>query len=441
MRLPLTGGGFRTELLRNSAGSIFIQAARVALGVGLAIALARSLGPTGYGAYAYVYALVTLLAIPAQFGLPALVVRETAKAEANGQWGLMYGLWRWTSFATLVLTLALAVLGGLLSLLFSDRFSTLHLDTFGWGLALVPLIALGALRGAALCGLRKVVKGQLTEQLIRPALFLALTVGISILGRGSIRADQAMALHALAAALALIIGAWLLHRARPAPVAQRPIPAYEVRRWVASAWALAMIMGLSLLNMQADIIMLGFFLSAYDVGIYRVAAQGAALVSLGLTALAAIAMPHFARFHAQNDMVQLQRLATVSARASLLLALPIALVFLIFGAQILRFVFSAEYVTGYTVLAILSLTHLVHASFGIIGPLLNMAGYERDTAKGVAIAAACNVVLNAAMIPLLGLTGAACATGITLIVWNIVLWRMVRRRLGVDSSALGLRRK
>jgi O-antigen/teichoic acid export membrane protein len=437
-RTLLQGGGLKAQLLRGGAGSIGLKIANVGLGLGLAVVLARTLGPKGYGTYAYVYALVSLLAIPAQFGLPALVVRETAKAETNEQWGLMRGLWRWAGFAVALLALLLALIGGGLAWAFADHFSTLQLVTFGWGLALVPLIALGSLRGAALRGLRKVVQGQLPEQIIRPILLTLFIAGVALFAGDRVSANQAMALHALAAAISFAVGAWLLRRQRPKPIQARPKADYQSRRWLGSALPLALIAGMSLINTQTDVVMLGIFSSAKDVGVYRVAAQGATLVALGFTGIGMVTMPYFARFHVNGDMVRFQKLATSGARASLLLALPVVIAFILFGGTILSLVFGAKFAGGYLVLAILASAQLIHSGFGTIGPLLNMSGYERDTAKGIAIAAACNIALNAIMIPFYGMAGAAIATGITLLVWNVVLWLMVRRRLGVDSSALGI---
>lgn len=433
----LGGGALRTQLLRGGAGSVGLKIANVGLGMALGVVLARTLGPTQYGAYVYVLALMSLLAIPAEFGLPALVVRETAKADADQQWGLMRGIWRWAGFTAAALAFALAVISGVFAWIFSDHFSTMQLATFGWSLALLPLIVLGNLRGAALSGLRKVVQGQLPEQLIRPVLLIGFIAVAGTLTNGEITSDEAMAFHALAAAIAFALGAWLLWREQPASIATKPPPVYRVRPWLASTLPLALIAGMSLINTNIDIVMLGFYVTASEVGVYRVAAVGATLVSLGLTAIGMVTMPHFAHLHAKGDMARFQSLATASARASLLLALPVAATLILFGSSILHLVFGPGYDDGYLILAILVLAQIVHAAFGTIGPLLNMTGYERDAVKGVAIAAVCNVVLNAGMIPLLGRTGAALATAITLIIWNVVLWRMVRRRLGVDSSALG----
>lgn len=436
--VPLNRNSLKGQLMRGGAGSVGLNVANVSLGLAVAVVLARVLGPKNYGIYTYVYALVSLLAVPAQFGLPTLVVRETAKAEVKQEWGLMRGLWRWAGSVAAALALMLAVVAGVFAWYFSGHFSALQLKTFVWGLALIPLIALGTLRGAALQGLRSVVQGQLPEQVVRPALLILMVLVIGFFAGGKIKADEAMALHALAAGCGFAIGAWLLWREQPSQVAARPPPVYELRRWLASTLPLALLAGTQVITNQTDVVMLGIFASAQDVGVYRVAAQGATLVSLAFAALGIAAMPHLARLYTKGDMCRFQRLATVSAGAALLVALPILLAFLLFGDTILGTVFGARYVNGGKVLSILASAYFVNVGFGMVGRLLNMAGYEHDTAKGVGVAAVCNVVLNVILIPLYGMTGAAAATAISMLVWNIVLWRMVRRRLGVDSSIFGL---
>ncbi len=52
-----------------------------------------------------------------------------------------------------------------------------------------------------------------------------------------------------------------------------------------------------------------------------------------------------------------------------------------------------------------------------------------------------NVILNALLIPRWDIAGAAIATGTSLILWNVLLVILVRRRLGVDATAIGRTRQ
>ena len=128
---------------------------------------------------------------------------------------------------------------------------------------------------------------------------------------------------------------------------------------------------------------------------------------------------------------------TWSARAVLAGALPVVALFWIYGKDIVILVFGGEFREACTPLVILSLGQLINAAAGSVGFILNMTGHERDTAVGVTIAAAVNIVLNWLLIPRYQAVGAAWATGVSLMVWNVLLVYAVYRRTGLQSTALG----
>jgi O-antigen/teichoic acid export membrane protein len=85
-------------------------------------------------------------------------------------------------------------------------------------------------------------------------------------------------------------------------------------------------------------------------------------------------------------------------------------------------------------LVILCVGQLVNASIGSVGSLLNMTGHERDTMMSVIVGASVNVVLNLVLTPQFGPIGAAIATTVTLIVWNLIMWHKVSTRIGISPS-------
>lgn len=435
---PLTspGAGLRAQLTRAGIGSLTIKVVHVFLGLLLAIVLARSLGPEGYGIYSFVFAVISILSIPAQFGLPRLVVRETAKTLVNEEWGLMRGIWHWanTVAGVMCIILVLAAFGTLW--LMADRFSQLQHATFLWGLVLMPLIVFGALRDAALQGLLRVVLGRLPETILRPGGYiLALLITIWWSSPEQITASTAMSLRALVAGLALLVSIWLLRHSRPDPLVASPIPVYETRLWLATVLPFALTAGMQQVNKYTDIIMLGYFMTAEEVGVYRVAVQGAILVIFGLQTVNMFVLPYFARMHMQEDHKRLQKLVTMCARASLLAALPIVLVFVFWGEAIICTFFGSDYINAYLPLVILASGQFVNALFGPVGILLNMTGHQRDTLRGIMIAAGANILLNLALIPTFGLNGAAIATALTFIIWNVSLWLYAKKRIDLNTTA------
>ena len=173
-----------------------------------------------------------------------------------------------------------------------------------------------------------------------------------------------------------------------------------------------------------------------EVGIYKVVFSLASLAILGLETINYVIQPYFARFYSEGALEQLQRLVTLSARVILAMALPPVILLVAFGEPTLEFLFGSVYGAGATALAILAMGQLVNAAMGSVGMLLNMTGHERDTMKGVAIAAVLNIALSAALIPPFGVEGAAVATATTLLIWNLVLRHYVRERLRIEPAAI-----
>lgn len=436
--MPPGGGAVQSQLVRGSIGSLTIKLTSAGLVLALTILLARALGPSGYGLYSYVYALVWLMMVPAELGLPMLVVRETASARAHQRWGLMLGVWRWAAAMSIGLGVAVALVAGISAWILAGHFTDEQLTTFAWGILLAPLMVLGNLAGAALRGLRHVLQGQLPDLVIRYGLALALCAGAAYFAGDAFTPDQAMALHAAGAAVALLAGIHMLARARP-PELSRAHAVYERREWLGSTIPLALVAGTYLMHQQTDIVILGMFVDEAEVGIYRVAVQASGFVAFGLHAVNMIAAPQFARLHALGDREGLQHVVTITARVILALTALVVAGLVLFGKPLIGFAFGSEYIAGYVVIIILAIGQIFNAAFGSVVFLLNMTGHERLTLRVLAFAVVMNIGLNVLLIPLFGPEGAAVATATTLAMWNFMLWRAVRRHLGIDSTALGLR--
>jgi len=402
--------------------------------------IARLLGPEQYGVYAYVMAIVSLLSIPALFGLPQLIVRETAKAKAQGRWGMMRGLWRWCSQLTIFLTVIIFIVTSSIVYMIYDRFYDKQLITMFFGVLLVPFMTLVQLRSAALRGLNKVIQGQLPEAVLRPTLFLVL-IGVIISLDVRINAPYTMAVNVLASLISFVVGAWLLRLARPEELRKKPEIVIHSREWLKSALPLALTSTLLLVNQNIDIIMIGWFGSASDVGIYRVATSGAGLVVFGLSTINLVVGPYYAQFHANGDLVKIQKLATISSRVIMLTTLPVVFAFILFGESLIYLIFGPKYVSAYISLSIISVGQLINAVFGSVGLLLAMTDNEKEIAKGVAVATIANIVFNIVLIPLIGIVGAAVATAVTLFVWNFLLWIAVVNKIGVDTMAIPMAKR
>lgn len=434
-RKSLSGQGVRAQLLRGGVGSLAIRGGQALLAFAVATVLARSLGPEGYGLYSFALAVLMFTAIPAQVGVPQLVVRETAKSQAAGNTKEIRGLWGWSTLAVLLFSG-----GALLTALAIGRWvgetgDSSQVDVLMAGLLLIPLMAFINLGSSCLRGLRKVVLGQLPEGIVRPVFFLFF-LGWGVVEAGErLSAERAMGLFVVAAILALVVTLGLLYRHRPKELGEISESIYHSAEWRKAVMPLALISGLHVINSFADLIILGLFRSDGEVGIYRAASQLALLVIFGLQAINQALHPHFARLYVNGDKERLQRLVTTSARAILGLAFAPFIAFLFLGADILEVIFGSEYASGAIALLILASGQLANAAFGSVGALLNMTGHERDTMRGMLVAMGVNIALNFMLVPAYGMHGAAIATALSYLIWNAVLRWFVWKRLSIESAA------
>jgi len=431
--LLLGTGGLRTELTKGVIGSVAIKVVNVLLGLVVSIILARVLAPEGYGIYAFAISIMSLLAMPVQVGLPTLIVREVANYQQERHWSYLRGILRWANRVTIVLSLIVgaAAVGVLLGS--GSRIDRIQLLTIGWALLLLPLLALNNIRGAALRGLRRVVLGQLPEMLVRPCVLIIL-LAIFVFFK-ELSPPQAMALNCASVAAAFLVGVALLYVFFP-PESQSIAPEYERHRWLMSIGPLSLLAGLQVISGHTDMFMLGVLAAKKEVALYRVAYTGASLVVFMLASVNMVIGPHISRLHSSGDRERLQRMLRSSARFVLLAAFPVAAVFILFGKELLGFVYGAGYVGAYLPLVILCVGQLVNAGMGSVGLILNMSGNERETVKGVAVSTVVNVLLNIVLIPRYGSVGAAIATAVSIVIWNLLLFRAVWVRLGIRSTAI-----
>jgi O-antigen/teichoic acid export membrane protein len=252
-------------------------------------------------------------------------------------------------------------------------------------------------------------------------------------------APMAMMLQVSAALVAFIIGAIMLWRNTP-PQVRQATPISEGRVWLASSFLFTLISGFQVINRQVGTLILGLFEPSTQVGIFRVALQVSTLAAFGLQAVNMVVAPRFAKLYAQGKTAHLQRLVTGSARVVLVFNLTVTVLLLVSGKLFFSFIFGPDFAASYAPLVILLIGLVVSSAAGSVGFLLNMTGHERETARGMAVAAASNVVLNLLLVPLWGLLGAAAASAISMIIWNIILWRAVRNRLGINSLAFNFGR-
>ncbi|UYQ72586.1 oligosaccharide flippase family protein [Pelagibacterium flavum] len=431
-----SGAGLRGQLLRGGAWGVGIRLLSALVAMLLSVVLARTLGPDGLGIYAFAFALVTILTIPAHLGLPDLVVRETAAAQKAGNWGVMGGIWFWSSAASLAMSIAIVGIGALLLWLFADRLGPHYAETLWWGLPLVPLLAFGQLRGAALRGLRKVPHGHFPELVLRPLLLILALTAFYYFGM-PLSPNSAMMLHVVAAIITFGVGGAILFLVRPRGVSEVNSLVFKQRYWLTSAIPLLLVSGLDVLSQNIGLVVLGIFGSIESVALFRVAMQVSLFVGLGQAITRLVIAPYYTILHADNNQDKQQRLVLSVAQLTFTTTLFASVVIWAFGPQLIAMAFGDSFLGAYVPLCILLLGQVALGFGSPTSVLLTMTGYEKETATAAGIGLAIITIGTLALVPLYGAIGAAAAWTAGVIIWQAFMWQKAASLIGIECTAWG----
>jgi O-antigen/teichoic acid export membrane protein len=89
--------------------------------------------------------------------------------------------------------------------------------------------------------------------------------------------------------------------------------------------------------------------------------------------------------------------------------------------------FGKEFIAGTGVLYILLLGQLSNTFSGSLALILQMTGNEKVFRNILTLGLIINVLLNIILIPRIGMIGAAIASAISLIVWNVLSLIYIKR--------------
>jgi O-antigen/teichoic acid export membrane protein len=428
------GGSF--TLARAASGSFLLNIVNTGATVLVTIVLARTMEVAGFGLYSWIASVVMLLSIPAVLGVDRLVIRDVAVYLSRDEHGLARGLVKRATQLVLVMCFLIGIGAALVAALMGEALSYTTMLAFAFGLIALLFLALGRVAQSALMGFRQVVLAQLPEYALRPLLLLLLVAAAYLILGPPLDPVLVVLLYAASIGGALLAAVLLLRARTPRPMKMEE-PHFMTRSWAMGAVALAFLSAAMVVNMQAGVFMLGVLEGTESAGLYAVAQRAALLISFPLAAVNVALAPTAARLWARAEKARLQRLVTFSARGVVLLSLPLALGFILFGGFILSLLFGPAFSAGAEALTILSVGQLANAVTGSVGTLLVMTGNQRRAALGISAGALLNVGLAVALIPSLGVLGAAVAEASAAVFSNVLLVAVVWRQLGINTTALG----
>jgi O-antigen/teichoic acid export membrane protein len=416
------------ELILRSGTVLAVRVAGAGLGFAFNVALARVLGADGLGIYHLSLTFALIASVVGRMGMDAALLKFGATSHAADDGRRLAAVHRMGIGTALlccviVATCTFAAADWLAVAVYSDPAIAIPLRLMS--LALVPF-ALLSLYGELL----KAGQHQALSSFVQGAALPLVCLLLLFLFAGHIEDAGAAATIYLVACTLVYLTSYVSWR-RTVPVGRSSTTrSVSFRDLVSTAMPMYGSAIADVVMTFADVLILGIFATAAEVGIYTAAARTALLTRFLLLANSAVAAPRFAALHDANDLDGMSRLALRSTLLTTVSSVPLLLIFIVFPQTILS-LFGAQFEAGAQALIILSIGQFVNAATGPVGYLLNMSGFHRIEGRIAVAGAVTTVGLCFALIPFWGILGAAAANAIATATSNLLRVYFAKTRLGI----------
>ncbi|MBO9467537.1 oligosaccharide flippase family protein [Tropicibacter sp. R15_0] len=372
----------------------------------IGIVLARLLGDDGFGQYVSYLAFAGLLASICALGLPAMLAREVALARGTGQEESIAPIAQMI-LATLTF-LILALLG-----------------VFLWGSQSGVLLVFFVLGTTCLGiatnifnGFERVVLGQWVGAVFRP--LLAIAFFFMLAWTQVLSVNTAVFAQGLTAFLATL----LLFLVWPRPPLLKTLRGYWYRlpvRDYRQVFQIGLTFAFSqtLINAmtQIDILIMTALRPSDEVAWYYAAARAAFVVSFFFGSVCKIAEPRIIRLYAAGDRSEMQKVAHRTVFLGVVMTI-LAILFALLLARPYLLFYGEEYLAAMPALVILLIAMLFSSMIGPAEQVLRAARADSSILVVAGISVGCAALLAFLLIPLMGMNGAAIATGAQFIIFQ-----------------------
>lgn len=398
--------------------------------------IARGLGAGATGAFFLLTSLFMISTSVIGLGADTGLVRSLSKARATGQHHHL----RPTVRSALLPVFAVGVLLSAVLVIAAEPVASWLAPGEGaaptirlLALALLPAALTGILLAGSR-GLGRVRTYTVIQNLLIPIIRLALvTAAIVLLGTTwSVVWAWAVPLFLAAMIAALALSYQLRAEAGPS----NPMPRGERAALSRQFWAFSLPRGGSVILERAldwtDVLLVIALLGPRAGGVYGVVTRIVQAGNMLEAALRIVLGPRLSAAIAQEDHYGAMRLYRQVTQLLILGSWPFYLAVAVFADVILG-LFGTDFVPGATALVVLACAMALKNTAGALQTVLLMAGHSTWQLRNKGIQLLVLITLALVMTPLWGLTGAALAFAISIVVDTVLAALQVHRRLGINT--------
>lgn len=427
---------FRTILAgpiaRGTVVSLVIRVAGIGLGVVQAILTARLLGPDGYGAIAFVLSISMIAATVVLAGTEMLAVREVAKYSAErdflGLRGFLRAIRIMLVGAIVLGVAAMAIL--LANLTLAEEFRRVII----YAIVIFPILALVLQFQGVLCGLGHTALSQIPFLFLRPLVLVGVLAYCFAFSIG-IGPEGYLYTVVVGAALALILAGWTALRLTPATdVPPQMFPAATLFGLSAPFLAISV---LGLLLAEINTLMLAWWTTPEETGLFQPIARIAPLMMLGAQAASVRYAPRVSELWARGEIERVAKITRLYTLATTGFAAIFAFCVILFDGAILG-LFGEAFAVHTIALWWVAGAQVFNAACGPVALLLTMTDRANSAVWPQALTLVLVVSVGYFLIPALGVLGAAITFSAATVFWNVLMLIAVVRKMKIDPSIFGM---
>ncbi|MGB0893605.1 MAG: oligosaccharide flippase family protein [Parashewanella sp.] len=391
------------------------------------VTISRVLGPHDYGNYKVAEAFIALGSLIALMGGSSAVAKFLPESLRQGTGE---GVWEYTRFYLKLIVSISCIIIGLVYVAHQLHYPVVEGENYHPILLAslaIPLAAISALFGSILQVAKRLDLSFIPWRVGYPLLRL-IFCGVVFVVIGDLTEFQAVAITIIVSTLIMLFCFYQIRRLSLMPM-DRSQELVEPLKWLKVSTPLMLIIFLQKALNQADIYMIEYMANEVAVGHFAAAQTTADAVNVVRLAMFGLLIPLIvpALKSGNEAMIELNRRGF-----SLLvkLVIPLAILVAIFSHPILAF-FGHDTELAHQTMLTLLVGYVVNSMLGLASIWLQYSGKEKITTFVIIGALLINISLNALLIPILNIEGAAIATTASLVFLSVTLTIIMYKHLKI----------
>ena len=433
-----------SEIIKGSGISFFLRFGGLAVGYLLTLLIANLFGANGLGDYVLAITILRLFTLLAKLGLDTTSIRFIAAFASQDKWTSIFRFRKQIisilSISSIVASLLMYFLAEPIADLINANYKYIQLSAF-----FVLPMAFFMLHYESLRGLKRIAAFSFFYMM---AQGLFTIVSVLIIHQFTISSNVPIYAYLVSVFIVSILSFLsfkysLKKSAKGKESAEKELRSYSEILKISvplmfaqsvqfiMAWTDKLMLG----AIDTPNVSLGLTTNSSEVGIYHTAFKLSMFAAVALMSINSIASPKFAEMYASKNKEGLKKIVHQSTKMIFWVTLPLVVIFFSIPDFLLG-LFGEEFKVGMFAFILLSCGKMISAFSGSVGNILQMTGNQNILARILFLGAIINVLLNLILIPKYGINGAAIASTISTVFWNITMVFAVKKKLGFYSFYL-----